>query len=257
MDEGLNAAVPNNFHDFSGRCVFLITSHDGGILFDLDNDEFLKLDPLAAEMWALLIDGETQAEVADSISLKFGVESRLVSDDLQNMLQTAAKQGITPKCVLHKRERESGISDTTLSTFPWYGQDPGAVRPTPRPFTVIRAFLALAMFDLVLSRRSLKLLCHLVNKWPVKRKGALRDPQLIGRVCTAVERACVWYPKKALCLQRSAVTSCLLKSAGISAKMVIAARIMPMLSHAWVEVDGSVVNDHPRVTCVYQPLTSF
>lgn len=257
MDEALDAAVPNNLHDFSGRCVYLITSHDGGVLFDLDNDEFLKLDPIAAEMWTRLIKGETQADIADSISFKCGVESRLVSGDLQDMLRAAAKRGITPKCVQYKREKQSGDVGMTLAAFPWYGQDPCAVRPKPRLFTVICAFLALALFDLVLSKWSLKFLCRLVSKWPVKREGSPRDLQLVGRVCTAVERACVWYPKKALCLQRSAVTSCLLKSAGVSAQMVVAARIMPMLSHAWVEVDGSVVNDHPRVTCVYQPLTSF
>jgi len=257
MDEALNATIPNNLHDFSGRSLYLITSHDGGILFDLDNDEFLKLDPIAAEMWTLLIDDETQADVADDISSKCGVESRLVADDLRNMLQAAAERGITPKCVEHKREKQSGKADRTLSTFPWYGQDPCAVRPKPRLFTVISAFLALALFDLVLSRRSLKFLCRLVSKWPVKREGARRDPQLVGRVCTAVERACVWYPKKTLCLQRSAVTSCLLKSTGVSAEMVVGARVMPMLSHAWVEVDGEVVNDYPKVTTVYQRVASF
>ena len=80
---------------------------------------------------------------------------------------------------------------------------------------------------------------------------------MIGRICTAVERACVWYPKKAMCLQRSAVTVCLLKSVGIDARMIVGARVMPMLSHAWVEVNGEVVNDYLKVTTVYQRVASF
>jgi hypothetical protein len=58
-------------------------------------------------------------------------------------------------------------------------------------------------------------------------------------------------------MQRSAATACLLRSFGVPAEMVVAARVMPLLAHAWVRVNGSVVNDHPRVDRVYQPLVSF
>jgi hypothetical protein len=86
----------------------------------------------------------------------------------------------------------------------------------------------------------------------------MRDPYtLIGQICTAVEKACVWYPKKALCLQRSAVTTCILRSYGVPAHLVVGVRPMPFLAHAWVEAEGSVVNDFPNVRKFYKMLTAY
>ena len=76
----------------------------------------------------------------------------------------------------------------------------------------------------------------------------------VDRVCLAVDMACIWYWKEVLCLQRSAATSCLLKSRGVFAQMVIGAQQLPFKAHAWVEVEGRVVNDRPYVTEMYAVL---
>jgi len=57
-----------------------------------------------------------------------------------------------------------------------------------------------------------------------------------------------------LCLQRSAATACLLKRFGVSAQLVIGAQQMPFKAHAWVEVDGVVVNDKPYTSEIYTVL---
>ena len=62
------------------------------------------------------------------------------------------------------------------------------------------------------------------------------------------------YWKRALCLQRSAATTCLLKRYGVPAHMVIGAQHTPFKSHAWVEVDERVVNDKPYISEVYAVL---
>ena len=62
----------------------------------------------------------------------------------------------------------------------------------------------------------------------------------------AVEEACVWYVKRAACLQRSVVATWLMRRHGIAATLVIGCRALPFESHAWVEVDGAVVNDRPQ-----------
>jgi transglutaminase superfamily protein len=63
--------------------------------------------------------------------------------------------------------------------------------------------------------------------------------------------ACIWYWKEALCLQRSAATVCLLRKNGVSAHLVIGAQQMPFKAHAWVEVDGIVVNDKQYIGELY------
>ena len=62
----------------------------------------------------------------------------------------------------------------------------------------------------------------------------------------AVDEACVWYVKPAYCLQRSAVAAWLLRRHGFDASLVIGYRPLPFESHAWVEIDGRIVNDRPQ-----------
>jgi len=69
-----------------------------------------------------------------------------------------------------------------------------------------------------------------------------------------MDLACVFYFKRALCLQRSAATALLLKRFGWSAELVIGAQLLPFESHAWVEIDRRVVNDKPYITEIYQEL---
>jgi hypothetical protein len=69
-----------------------------------------------------------------------------------------------------------------------------------------------------------------------------------------MDLACVFYPKSVLCLQRSAATTLLLRRHGIRAELVIGAQMLPFKSHAWVEVEGTVVNDKPYMREIYQVL---
>ncbi|MBS1852804.1 MAG: lasso peptide biosynthesis B2 protein [Acidobacteria bacterium] len=73
-------------------------------------------------------------------------------------------------------------------------------------------------------------------------------------LCRAVDIACIWYWKRVLCLHRSSVVTCLLRRHGTNAELVIASRRLPFQAHAWVEVDGRVVNDRPDVREAYSVL---
>lgn len=73
-------------------------------------------------------------------------------------------------------------------------------------------------------------------------------------ICRAVDLACVFYPTRVFCLQRSAATALLLRRHGLAAEMVIGAQILPFRSHAWVEIDGRIVNDKPYMHAIYQVL---
>ena len=80
------------------------------------------------------------------------------------------------------------------------------------------------------------------------------SPDTVGRVLSALDMACIWYWKQVLCLQRSAATACLLREYGVRAEMVIGAQHLPFKAHAWVEVDGQVVNDKPYIPEIYAVL---
>jgi transglutaminase superfamily protein len=69
-----------------------------------------------------------------------------------------------------------------------------------------------------------------------------------------MDLACVLYFKRVLCLQRSAATTLLLRRYGWRAEMVTGVQILPFASHAWVEIEGTVVNDKPYMLDIYQVL---
>jgi hypothetical protein len=119
-------------------------------------------------------------------------------------------------------------------------------------FLVLKAYLQLIYFDLYLARGNFSTLYDKVRRYPTGNKTVFVDA--IERICSAADMACIWYWKEALCLQRSAATACLLKRYGIPAQMVIGAQQMPFKAHAWVEVDGRVVNDKPYVPEIYAVL---
>lgn len=116
-------------------------------------------------------------------------------------------------------------------------------------FLFLKAYLRLIYFDFYLASGNFKALYDRVRHWP--RRGQASRPDAVERICAAVDMACIWYWKEALCLQRSAATACLLREYSVPAEMVIGARQMPFKAHAWVEVDGEVVNDKPYMPEIF------
>jgi len=117
---------------------------------------------------------------------------------------------------------------------------------------VLKAYLKLIYFDLYLAQGNFAALYDKVRNYPVGANTP--DPNSIERINYAIDLACIWYWKEALCLQRSAATACLLKKYGVPAQMVIGAQQLPFRAHAWVEVDGRVVNDKPYTPEMYAVL---
>jgi len=116
-------------------------------------------------------------------------------------------------------------------------------------FVFWKALVGLVAFDLVLYSRDFATLHRVVRSW--KLKGTRAPQDVTSRVCDAINRACTWYPKHALCLQRSAVTACLLRSCGVPAQLVLGAQKLPFKAHAWVEVDGTAINERTDVQSIY------
>ena len=119
-------------------------------------------------------------------------------------------------------------------------------------FLVLQAYLKLIQFDLYLARGDFDGLYNRVRNFPVRNKPW--SAKTVEQICSAVDTACIWYWKEALCLQRSAATACLLKRFGAPAQLVIGAQQMPFRAHAWVEIDKRVVNDKPYTPELYPVL---
>jgi hypothetical protein len=131
----------------------------------------------------------------------------------------------------------------------------GVARPDPLPtqwVLVLKAYLQLARFDLLLARGNFAALYDGVQRYPCRK--VIVHPSAIERICRALDFACAVNWKQTLCLQRSAATVCLMKSLGVPARMVIGVQQLPFRAHAWVEVAGRVVSDKPYMREMYQVL---
>lgn len=115
-----------------------------------------------------------------------------------------------------------------------------------------QAYLQLIRFDLCLMRGRFALLHWRVRNCQVAPTTPSQGT--IEMICSSVDMACIWYWKEVLCLQRSAVTTCLLRRRGVAAVMIIGAQQSPFKAHAWVEVNGTVVNDKSYMREMYSVL---
>jgi len=122
---------------------------------------------------------------------------------------------------------------------------------------VLRALFELVRYDLIHTVCGFGPIRNGLIKQATKQaaKQMVVDADCERIICDAVLLATCLYWKPVLCLQRSVCAVRLLRSYGIPAKLVIGYRPAPFLSHAWVEVDGRVVNSSPgykqrlRVLC--------
>ena len=121
------------------------------------------------------------------------------------------------------------------------------------PRETFSAFVGLLAFDLLLKVGGFKRLIRKVEQWTTAEPRTT-DPEICRRVRSMVDRAQMYYPKKAMCLQHSAVVTCLLRRRGVPAEMVLAAQDFPPKAHAWTEVAGEVVSDSPAVKTKYREL---
>jgi len=112
-----------------------------------------------------------------------------------------------------------------------------------------QSLFALLLFDVMNTFCPFKTLHSTVKGWRVADTPFGQNT--IDRVCREVNYACAWYPKRALCLQRSFVTIYLLRKQGVPAQMVLGAQKLPFRAHAWVEVNGRAVNERFDVQATY------
>jgi hypothetical protein len=127
-------------------------------------------------------------------------------------------------------------------------------------FLFWRALYLVMLYDLLLARDDFPGIHRRVEKYPIRKRlprttsgasSAVVMEELTDTICRALNNACVWYPRRAECLQRSAVLTCLLRRYGLAAQMVIGTQKLPFRAHAWVELHGRVVNDKQDMPQLY------
>ena len=86
------------------------------------------------------------------------------------------------------------------------------------------------------------------NIWRLNPQASTSEPasdEVVRTTCNAISLAACLYWKPVPCLQRSVCIVRMLRKRDVVTRLVIGYRPVPFFSHAWVEVNGRIVNDSP------------
>ena len=254
---------------------------DGSVLLSIADDRICKLNGVGALTWIVLEKNPAGLTVDDVVrelgeefeainaegQLRYEVSREQLRDDTARFLKNIAEMNLVRIETDSRGEDfyfiKEGVSGTTSSTVATTANEPsrsgkvtcgsveGDIRLLKRE--TLAAFIHLLAFDLLLKFSGFQSVVEKVEHWPTSEPRTT-DLELCRRVRAMVDRAQMYYPKKAMCLQHSAVVTCLLRRLGVPAEMVLAAQEFPPKAHAWSEVSGEVVNDSQRVKTKYLEL---
>lgn len=230
-----------------GVCYSPATA-DGCIVLNVERGTILSLNDTGAWMFAKLTRqvAVTRDEFLDLVRPDFhDVEEVRIETVVDSLLHQLINKGVL-------RTQQGNASQLSFALRSRFGRlIARSAKIIVAPLRIMRAdliasFLLLTAADAILSLAGFNTLYQAVKKWSptANRHG---EPQLVTNLCLAAEQACTWYPKQALCLQRSVVLTWMLRSYGVNGEMVIGVHKMPFYGHAWVELDGKVLNDDKNV----------
>ena len=248
-------------------------NQDGSVVLSIADDRICKLNGVGALTWMVLEDhpaGVNVEGVVHELSARFAAinaEGRLLYEVSRERLRSDTDRFLNQLVAMHLVRRDtdshgrhvyhisSGVYGTTTSSVaPIAATPPAEFSPhddtPPLKRETLSAFMGLLAFDLLLKILGFQALIHRVEHWPTAEPRTT-DLEICRRVRTMVDRAQMYYPKKAMCLQHSAVVTCLLRRRGVPAEMVLAAQPFPAKAHAWVEVAGRVINGNQSVRTKY------
>jgi len=106
---------------------------------------------------------------------------------------------------------------------------------------MISAWFRIAVIDMIMAVRGFPATHRFVGRIPLRRR---RDPRPAADLMRMVDRAAIHYPRELRCLRRSAAMTWMLRRHGHPAELVVGASIIPFFAHAWVELDGRIINDN-------------
>jgi hypothetical protein len=253
---------------------------EGSVLMSIGGNVILRLNGVGTLIWQVLEEGRNKGglELRDVLEglvpllegcLAEPIPRKRVKDDVSSFLDALLHKNLIEAIDTSDTRRVYLINRGIFWSRKKASDDQQTQRITPlqpleetfsgtfprlssrfRRIDVLGALLGLVVFDLFMKIYQFDKVHRILERQSLRSRskhGAIGTLDECKSICEAVDKAQVYYYKQILCLQRSAVAACLLWLRGIPAELIIAARLIPFQSHAWVEVGGEVVNDRASV----------
>jgi hypothetical protein len=237
-------------------------SDDGIALLDLRSGKYLSLDPVGARIWQQLAEGRSRAEITEHLQSLFEAPPEQIRNDVKAMLRRFTDAGLLepsrarPEAWHAITPSKPGKHPAAFPTVRYRAESETSGSRTRRwmgdTIWLVRGLLALGHIDLLTRLRAFPGIHRALER------ARPTDPQplspLAWRITAAVNRAAALYYQRRWCLQRSAACAYLLRRHGFDAELVLGVQVLPFIAHAWVEMDGEVINDNPELTRTFAEL---
>jgi hypothetical protein len=227
---------------------------DGTTILHITRDKVFRIVGVGSAVWEMLArskQGISRSRIVDQLSSEFETVPRAqITIDVKRLLNNFQQKQLIE--VSKNRSHVKPSHDMSAGYWLLLHAPSITALLVSRNFKSEAAFIGLATVDFLLKCVSFTALYQLVKQWPVSVSAP--GPSAVDDIIEGVRKAMTWYPKRAMCLQRSVVTVCLLRASGINAQLIIGCQKLPFLMHAWVEVDGEVVDEKQRVQQIHQVL---
>ena len=236
-------------------------SEDGIVLLDLHDGNYHSLDPVAARVFQGLAAGRSREAVLAELVTLFDAPAEAIEQDVDALLETFTAAGFIRPCAESPKSRPAimpVVPGKHPAAFPSVRMSPDAQSGGKLAALAWfgRGLLALARIDLLTRRHGFP---GVARRLEQVRPGAFRrqsaerpsEPRPSGlemwQIVAGVNQAASFYYRRRWCLERSAACADLLRQRGFDAELVLGVQVLPFIAHAWVEVDGQVINDNPEL----------
>jgi Transglutaminase-like superfamily/Coenzyme PQQ synthesis protein D (PqqD) len=234
---------PKQFDLRPADSVRVVQNADGAVLLDVHQGICFDTNTVGLMIWRLLGEGSSNDQIIQTIAAHFqGIPQEQIAKDVTDFVSSLKQKDLlttTPPTL------SDSLFEKLLVRWQQRQQSKNKAERTAIRFLSLKAFLGLLTYDLFRFSHNFPRLYRWIKIW--KTIPNVPSSDTVELVTQAINYACLWYPKRIMCLQRSAVTTCLLRACGVSARMALGAQKSPFKAHAWTEVDGTPINERRDV----------
>lgn len=242
-----------------------VRNADGVVLLNVQSGAYFALNGVGSLVWERLCTDGTREAAIEALERRYRAPRERLAHDVDTLLERLLERGL-----ITQGEAPSARPAAPKAATPRTAVPPGLGEPTGRVMESDRlparserfalrwrvlwpllAYASLMGTDVLLRLRGFDRFHRVIRRWPTWN-ARVTDSADVARIRAAVDLASGFYFKRAWCLQRSAATACLLRLRGFPARLIIGVQRMPFAAHAWVELDGRVINDEPRVCSAFE-----
>jgi len=226
------------------------------ILLDVLQNEYFSLDVDVMEYFQIilskqfinknncyfLIDTNTTQSKEVEDEYKIGEYNPGIDPFIKNLLEKNLIQPTT--CNKRKNKIAIALDPIGLTQMEWMPKANNVVNHTF--CRTIEAYLSLIKAHHALKRFHLKgvlALMDRVNKKYAKKKNNHPEAHELEKLAQTLDRACIYFPAKTLCLAWACALTLLMIKRGWKCSFKIGIQTQPFYAHAWVESQGMIIND--------------